>query len=180
MIEQLIKIQTELKAPKQQYNSFGKYNYRNVEDIQEAVKPLLHKYGLFLTLSDEIKSVNDVLFVEASAIITDGEKSITVKAQAGIDVNKKGMDRAQQFGSASSYARKYALGAMFLLDDTKDADATNTHGKTNTTLEKPVLVKDSDTFLKAIDALKKGTATIDAILGKYAVKPDVLELLKSA
>ena len=128
-MEKLRKIQAELKAPKNQRNNFGKYNYRSCEDILEAVKPLLDKYKCTLTISDEVREVCGVLFVEAMAFISDGTDSVHTKAQAGIDPNRKGMDIAQSFGSSSSYARKYCLNGLFLIDDTKDADSTNTHGK---------------------------------------------------
>jgi len=121
-MKKLIKVQEHLKAPKSQFNSFGKYKYRNQEDILEALKPLLAEQELLLTLTDEVKEICNVMYVEATATITDGKESIIVKAQAGININKKGMDIAQTFGSSSSYARKYALNAMFLIDDTKDAD----------------------------------------------------------
>lgn len=127
MVEKLIKVQSELKAPKNQRNNFGKYNYRSCEDILEAVKPLLKKHGLMLTVSDEIKESVVGAYVEARATITDGETETFVTAQAGIDINRKGMDVAQSYGSSSSYARKYALNGLFLIDDTKDADATNEH-----------------------------------------------------
>ena len=125
LIERLGEIQQQLKAPKNQYNSFGKYKYRSCEDIMEAVKPLLN--GLVLNLTDEVKEAAGCMYVEATAMITDGNKVQAVKAQAGIDINRKGMDIAQSFGSSSSYARKYALNGLFLIDDTKDADSTNTH-----------------------------------------------------
>jgi hypothetical protein len=128
-MKQLIQIQSELKAPKSQFNSFGKYHYRNAEDILEGLKPLLLKYSCTLTISDEIKTAGDILYVESTATISYEEDSVAVTAQAGIDPNRKGMDVAQAFGASSSYARKYALGGLFLLDDSKDADATNTHGK---------------------------------------------------
>jgi hypothetical protein len=128
-MKQLIQIQSELKAPKSQFNSFGKYHYRNAEDILEGLKPLLLKYSCTLTISDEIKTAGDILYVESTATISHEEDSVAVTAQAGIDPNRKGMDVAQAFGASSSYARKYALGGLFLLDDSKDADATNTHGK---------------------------------------------------
>jgi len=124
----LLQIQSELKAPKNQFNSFGKYNYRSCEDILEAVKPLLLKYGCTLTITDEVKQVGSYTFIEARAYFTDGENQTSVTAQAGI-ADRKGMDIAQTFGSSSSYARKYALNGLFLIDDTKDADVTNKHGK---------------------------------------------------
>lgn len=121
-METLIKIQNELKAPKNQFNKFGNYKYRSCEDILEALKPLLAKYGCTLSIDDEIKEVGGIVFVEARATITDGENVLYSKAQAGIDPNRKGMDIAQSFGSSSSYARKYALNGLFLIDDTKDPD----------------------------------------------------------
>jgi hypothetical protein len=128
--EKVIALQTELKAPKNQFNSFGKYKYRNQEDILEAVKPLLAKFQLGLTITDEIKEAGGLTFVEAKAILHSEGNMVEAKAQAGIDANRKGMDIAQSFGSSSSYARKYALNGLLLIDDTKDADGTNTHGKT--------------------------------------------------
>lgn len=126
----LQKIQAELKAPKNQRNNFGKYNYRSCEDILEAVKPLLKKYECTLTISDEIKEVGGITFVESTATIYDAEDELFITAQAGIDINRKGMDIAQSFGSSSSYARKYALNGLFLIDDSAlDPDATNTHDK---------------------------------------------------
>lgn len=127
-MEKLIKIQSELKAPKNQFNAFGKYKYRSCEDILEALKPLLLKYNCTLIVYDEVVLLNNIMVIKAIANITDGEFGREVTAYAGIDPNKKGMDIAQCFGSSSSYARKYALNGLFLIDDTKDADATNTHG----------------------------------------------------
>ena len=129
-MEKLIKIQSELKAPKGQFNSFGKYKYRNCEDVLEALKPLLTANECTLTISDEVKEVGTLIYVEATATFSDGTKNVIVRAQAGIVPNRKGMDIAQSFGSSSSYARKYALNGLFLIDDTKDAEATNDHGKT--------------------------------------------------
>jgi hypothetical protein len=123
----LIKIQSELKAPKNQTNSFGKYKYRSCEDILEAVKPLLAKYNCQLVISDAIKEAAGVIYCESRIVFTDGLDNITVTACAGIEPNRKGMDIAQSFGASSSYARKYALNGLFLIDDTKDADATNNH-----------------------------------------------------
>lgn len=120
----LQEIQRDLKAPKNQRNNFGKYNYRSCEDILEAVKPLLHKHNATLIITDEVKQVADLIFVESSVIFRhlEFDSPIIVKAQAGINPNRKGMDIAQSFGSSSSYARKYALNGLFLIDDTKDAD----------------------------------------------------------
>lgn len=129
--KKLMEIQTELKAPKAQRNTFGNYNYRSCEDIVEAVKPLLNKQGLILNLSDEMVQVGDRYYIRATARVIDietGDK-IETTALAREDETKKGMDLAQITGSVSSYARKYALNGMFAIDDTKDSDATNTHGK---------------------------------------------------
>ena len=119
----LIAIQSELKAPKNQFNSFGKYKYRSAEDILEAVKPLLKKYGCYLTITETTQEIAGYLVLTSKVSISDGEKTIFVEAQAGINPERKGMDIAQSFGSSSSYAKKYALGNLFLLDDTKDADS---------------------------------------------------------
>jgi len=126
-MKELIQIQSELKAPKNQFNSFGKYNYRSCEDILEAVKPLLYKYRCILTINDEVKEVAGIVFIEATAQIRSEGGSMSVKAQAGVDINRKGMDIAQCFGASSSYARKYCLNGLFLIDDTKDPDSTNDH-----------------------------------------------------
>ena len=123
----LIKIQSELNAPKNQTNAFGKYKYRSCEDILEAVKPLLAKYNCQLVISDAIKEAAGVIYCESRIVFTDGLENITVTACAGIEPNRKGMDIAQSFGASSSYSRKYALNGLFLIDDTKDADATNDH-----------------------------------------------------
>lgn len=129
MHDKLLRIQSELRAPKGQYNSFGKYKYRSCEDIVEAVKPLCHKEGLVLTLSDEIVEVGGRIYVKATASLACDEKTISVSAYAREEETKKGMDGAQVTGASSSYARKYALNGLFAIDDTKDADATNDHGK---------------------------------------------------
>lgn len=129
--EKLMNIQSKLKAPKNQYNSFGKYNYRSCEDILEGVKPLLKETQTVLTISDEVINIGDRFYIKATATLTDTEdgRSISVSALAREDENKKGMDLSQVTGSTSSYARKYALNGLFCIDDTKDSDATNKHGK---------------------------------------------------
>lgn len=126
-IEKIQDIQFKLKAPKDLYNSFGKYKYRNAEGILESVKPLLNEHGLVLTISDEIVNENDRYYVKATARITDGDKSLHTTAYAREALTKKGMDDSQITGTASSYARKYALNGLFLLDDTKDVDADEYH-----------------------------------------------------
>ena len=175
-MEKLRKIQAELKAPKNQRNNFGKYNYRSCEDILEAVKPLLDKHKCTLTISDEVREVCGVLFVEAIVFISDGKDSVHTKAQAGIDPNRKGMDIAQSFGSSSSYARKYALNGLFLIDDTKDADSTNTHGKGATTTEKSWLNKGTAEF-KKVQTYLKGGGNISKVEEKYRISKEVKELL---
>jgi hypothetical protein len=129
LIKKMVKIQSELKAPKNQVNSFGKYKYRSCEDIIEAVKPLLAKEGLYMNISDEIVEVGGKNYVKAVATIFDGENQISSSAVARESIDKKGMDDAQQTGATSSYSRKYALNGIFGIDDQKDADSTNTHGK---------------------------------------------------
>lgn len=127
-VDQLLTlIQSELKAPKNQFNAFGKYNYRSCEDILEALKPLLLKYECTLTVNDQVKEMGGMMYIESTATIEKDGFSKFVCAQAGIDPNRKGMDIAQCFGSSSSYARKYALNGLFLIDDTKDPDSTNDH-----------------------------------------------------
>jgi hypothetical protein len=130
--EKLLNIQNELKAPKSQFNAFGKYKYRNAEDILESVKPLCFKYKATLTLSDEIVLIGERHYVKATATLTDIEKpelKIWTTAYAREEESKKGMDGSQVTGASSSYARKYALNGLFNIDDTKDSDSTNTHGK---------------------------------------------------
>ena len=119
----LMLIQTALRAPKNQYNSFGKYSYRSCEDILEAVKPLLLDAGLVLLITDEIVQVGDRYYVKATCHLTDGEKTMITSAFAREEDAKKGMDGSQVTGAASSYARKYALNGLFCIDDAKDADA---------------------------------------------------------
>lgn len=122
MIEKLIAIQNELKAPKGQYNSFGNYKYRSCEDILEAVKPLLKENNLILKLSDELLQIGERYYVKATATLIDESGEINNTAYAREEESKKGMDGSQITGTASSYARKYALNGLFLIDDTKDAD----------------------------------------------------------
>ena len=180
--QRLVNVQSRLKANKSQYNSFGKYSYRNQEDILESVKPLLAENGLIMTISDEIIGdgfEGNMLIVKSTVTVSDGEKSIQVSACAGIDPNRKGMDIAQSFGSSSSYARKYALGGMFLIDDTKDADATNSHGKAasaSVPTAKPVVAKllsgTDMMFQKAVDRMKEvGTqAKYDEIMAAIGIQ----------
>lgn len=126
----LSKIQSELKAPKGQYNSFGKYSYRSCEDILEALKPLLAEHGATITISDTVEAVLDRIYIKATATLTAGGETIAVTAFAREEDAKKGMDASQVTGAASSYARKYALNGLFAIDDTNDSDTTNTGSKT--------------------------------------------------
>ena len=137
--QKLLSIQTELKAPKNQFNSFGNYNYRSCEDILEALKPLCKKENVLLTLSDTIKHVGERYYVEATATLYDVETDgcISVSAYAREEETKKGMDSSQITGAASSYARKYALNGLFNIDDTKDSDSTNEGEGKHKTSPKP-------------------------------------------
>lgn len=130
-MKELLAIQDKLKAPKGQFNSFGKYKYRSAEDILEAVKPLCVEQNALLTLSDEMVAINERYYIKATVTLKTGKDSISVTAYARESENKKGMDDSQITGTASSYARKYALNGLFLIDDTKDADTDEYHKKTN-------------------------------------------------
>ena len=144
MIEKLLEIQQELKAPKNQRNDFGKYNYRSCEDIFEAVKPLLKKYNCVLTLNDSLEYIGDRYYIKATATIIDLESGTSVNntAYAREEETKKGMDGSQITGASSSYARKYALNGLFLIDDVKDSDATNQgEGKKNKTTYREQVIK---------------------------------------
>lgn len=129
--EKLLAVQTELKAPKGQYNSFGKYKYRSCEDILEALKPVLAKYKASVYITDSIEFIGDRHYIKATVTFVDAENGqpISTTAYAREEESKKGMDGSQVTGASSSYARKYALNGMFAIDDTKDSDSTNTHGK---------------------------------------------------
>jgi len=131
LVEKLINAQSELKAPKSQYNSFGKYNYRSAEDILEGVKPVNAKYGLLLHLSDEPVYIGERHYIKATATITDGADTMAVTAYARESANRKGQDESQITGTASSYARKYALNGLYLIDDTKDADTDEYQNQNN-------------------------------------------------
>lgn len=198
-MEKLLKIQMELKAPKWQYNNFGKYKYRSAEDILEAVKPLLEKNKCTITLSDEMivlggwdaimyKEVNQKgaevsrfhentrFYIKATATLYDleSDKSITVHWYAREEWVKSGMDWSQITGASSSYARKYALNWLFLIDDTKDSDFTNTHGKEEKKETKPKMTK--EIFEKAIEHMK----TLDRVqridtMSQTSLKYDMTE-----
>ena len=171
--EKLLKAQVELKAPKGQYNSFGKYKYRSCEDILEALKPVLDKFKLTLFIKDDVIEVNTRNYVKATITLVNIEKpdeQIQVSALAREEETKKGMDGSQITGASSSYARKYALNGMFMIDDTKDSDSTNTHGKDKTEQEK---VQD---FLNSrdgmIEKLKENLSSdkLEKVLKAYKVE----------
>jgi aminoglycoside N3'-acetyltransferase len=182
-MEALIKIQSELKAPKNQFNKFGNYTYRSCEDILEAVKPLLLKHGCTLTVFDEVKQVGNIIYVEATASIQKGDEGRSVTAQAGINPDRKGMDIAQSFGASSSYARKYALNGLFLIDDTKDPDATNKHdsepkNKTKVEDARPWLNK-GEQLNKAMEYLRTGKGSIAKIEEQYRLSKEIRQSLQT-
>ena len=129
LTKKLADVQTKLKAKKSSYNSFGKYYFRIAEDILEGVKPFLLQHNIYVTTSEEIVGTEPVPMLKVTATISDGSDAIHASSIVGVDLNQKGMQTSQQFGAASTYGKKYALGNLFLIDDTEDADATNTHGK---------------------------------------------------
>ena len=167
--QKLATIQTELKAKKSSYNSFGKYYFRKAEDILEATKPFLLKHGVTVILNEEIIMTDPVPTIKSTATISDGDNAIHATAIVGVDLNQKGMQTAQQFGAASSYGKKYALGNLFLIDDTADADSTNSHGKSNAVNKikeaaKPAIT--TEQLKKAKEYIAAG-GSIDAIESKY-------------
>ena len=180
-MEKLVKLQKELKAPKNQKNKFGGYNYRNCEDILEAVKPLLDKHGLVLNITDSLGELCGIPYTEATAIVYDPKKPdivVSSKAQAGIDPNQKGMSLGQCFGASSSYARKYALNGLLLIDDNKDPDVTNTHAKTTTrkttTVEKKAgakkkVVAGTAEYNKLLKWIESPKGSIDKALEMYDI-----------
>ena len=172
--EKLATIQTKFKSKKSRFNSFGKYNFRSAEDILEATKPFLLELGVSVTINEELNTAFETMpIMESTATVSDGEETISAKAVVGVDLNQKGMNVPQQFGSASSYAKKYALGNLFLIDDTADSDATNDHGKKKFEPKKPTLTSIKDpAFAKAKDYIKAG-GKVEAIKAKYALSQEV-------
>ena len=152
--EKLSQIQTRFKSKKSRFNSFGKYYFRSAEDILEAIKPFIKELDVTVVINEELV---DSSVIRTTATITDGKETINATAVVGVDLDQKGMQMPQRFGAASSYAKKYALGNLFLIDDTKDSDATNTHGKNDIT---------SRQLAQAKDYIKSG-GKIDAIKAKY-------------
>ena len=168
--QKLAIVQTKLKTKKTSYNAFGKYYFRKAEDILEAIKPFLLEQGVSVTISEEVILIDPVPTIQTTATISDGENVITATAVVGVDLNQKGMQTAQQFGAASSYGKKYALGNLFLIDDTQDSDATNDHGKKSNVVNKikeaakPAITKDQ--MKKAKEYVAAG-GDVKAIKTKY-------------
>ena len=153
--EKLSKIQTKFKSKKSRFNSFGKYYFRSAEDILEAIKPFNKELGVHVTINEEIIELSLGLpVIRTTATLCDGENSIIATAVVGVDLNQKGMQTPQQFGSASSYGKKYALGNLFLIDDTQDSDATNNHGKSKSKLTDIIAAKNFIASGGKIDAIK--------------------------
>ena len=173
--EKLATIQTKFKSKKSRFNSFGKYYFRSAEDILEAIKPFVKELGVTVTINEELV---DTAVLQSTATITDGTNTVTATAVVGVDLEQKGMQMPQRYGSASSYGKKYALGNLFLIDDTQDSDATNNHGKSTKDV-KPSLSVNTQAFTKATEYLKSG-GDITAITKKYKVSQEALAKLKQA
>ena len=171
--QKLATIQTKFKSKKSRFNSFGKYYFRSAEDILEATKPYLLELGVSVTINEELIASEPLPILQTTATVSDGENAIHATALVGVDLNQKGMQTPQQFGSASSYGKKYALGNLFLIDDTQDSDAANTHGKS----ESATLTSTKDpAFAKAKDYVQKG-GKLDAIKKKYKLSAEVEKAL---
>ena len=160
LTKKLTKIQTEFKSKKSRYNSFGKYYFRSAEDILEATKPFLKELNVTVTVNEDLISF-DPPVMQVTARISDGGEFIESKAVVGVDFDQKGMQMPQRYGAASSYGKKYALGNLFLIDDTQDADATNNHGKAKS------VITNAD-FAKAKKYVKSG-GKVAAIKSKYSL-----------
>jgi len=174
--EKLATIQTRFKSKKSRFNSFGKYYFRSAEDILETTKPFLLELGVTVTLQENLVSSDPIPILESVATISDGENEMHATALVGVDLNQKGMQTPQQFGTASSYGKKYALGNLFLIDDTQDSDATNDHGKKRFELTKPNITLDQ--LSKAVDYVKAG-GKVETIIKKYNVTKKQLTELKT-
>mgnify|MGYP003625453726 CR=1 FL=1 len=168
LTKSLATIQTKMKAKKSSYNSFGKYYFRKSEDILEAIKPFLLEHKVYVTVNEEIISTDPVPILQSTATISDGNNTITATALVGVDLNQKGMQTAQQFGAASTYGKKYALGNLFLIDDTEDADAGNKHGVVDKLKAKAKPVMTKDQFEKAKEYITAG-GDMKAIESKYKI-----------
>ena len=177
--QKLSTIQTKFKSKKSRFNSFGKYNFRSAEDILEAIKPYLLELGVSVRIKEKLISTDPMPILESTAVIQD-EKGMEIKATAlvGVDLNQKGMQTPQKFGSASSYGKKYALGNLLLIDDTQDSDASNDHGKTTIAKPKPVVNKaeiksnQDGKFQKALDYIRAG-GKMAVIEAKYNLTPNI-------
>ena len=176
--QKLAQIQTKFKSKKSRYNSFGKYYFRAAEDILEATKPFLLDLGVSVTINEELCNNLDSPVIKSTATISDGENSITATAIVGVDLNQKGMQMPQKYGAASSYAKKYALGNLFLIDDTQDADGSNEHGKgvVNRLKEKAKPAITAVQLLKAKEYVLAG-GSIDAITAKYKLDNEEVKTL---
>ena len=174
--EKLTKIQTEFKSKKSRFNSFGKYYFRSAEDILEATKPFLKELKVSVTINEElIATAGGGPVLQCTATLHDGDNSLSATAIVGVDLDQKGMQMPQRYGAASSYGKKYALGNLFLIDDTQDSDATNTHGKNGTTKKKLTEAG----LTKAKEYVAKG-GSISTIKNKYIVSANQEELLIQA
>ena len=167
--EKLTTIQTKFKSKKSRFNSFGKYYFRSAEDILEAIKPFEKELGVYVTIGEQLLETNPFPIIETTATISDGKQTINATALVGVDLDLIGMQMPQRFGAASSYGKKYALGNLFLIDDTQDSDATNNHGKTSITDRQ---------LAQAKDYISKG-GKLDAIKNKYKLTPTQEQLLKT-
>jgi len=169
--DKLASVQTRFKSKKSRFNSFGKYNFRSAEDILEAIKPFLLELGVTVRIDEEYIHTDMLPLLKSTAIISDGDNAIHATSIVGIDLNQKGMNVPQQFGSASSYAKKYALGNLFLIDDTADSDATNTHGKTPQA-KNTLTSEKAPAYPKAVEFIKKG-GKLSAIKAKYNISKEI-------
>tara|TARA_R100001443_G_scaffold12347_1_gene21907 strand:+ start:3125 stop:3700 length:576 start_codon:yes stop_codon:yes gene_type:complete len=174
--QKLAVIQTELKAKKSSYNAFGKYYFRKAEDILEAVKPFLLREGVTVRVKEHLISETPPT-IQSTAILSDGENQITATAIVGVDLTQKGMQTAQQFGAASSYGKKYALGNLFLIDDTADADSTSGGGVASKIVNKAKEGMTKPQWEKAIEFVKEG-GSITAIESKYTITSAEMKTLK--
>lgn len=183
-MSKLQEIQHRLKAPKGQYNNFGKYKYRSCEDILEAVKPILNEVGCTLTLKDEVVLIGDRYYIKATAWLKGEDTDEVVTAYAREAETKTGMDASQITGTASSYARKYALNGLFCIDDTKDADTdeyaeqTRKEKKTEQKPTKEVFDPNHPLWQKALDKMLQGKGSIKALQEVYSISPSVEESIK--
>ena len=175
LTKKLADVQTKLKAKKSSYNSFGKYYFRKAEDILEGVKPFLLQHNVYVTTSEEIVGADPFPMLKVTATISDGTNAIHASSIVGVDLNQKGMQTSQQFGAASTYGKKYALGNLFLIDDTEDADATNHHGKgvaakvaAPKSFTRPAITNAQ--IVKAMEFIAGG-GDISAIKSKYTLTP---------